>query len=160
MIRKASQLIPPVALVFVIACFISTISWVDANPCSAASSIAKAPIAGHSSAIDTTEAHIAQLQVAMMITKDQEALWNNLVQVMRENAQEMDTIAKDRSNGAKKMNAVDRLNLHAQIIETHFHQLQKFIPPFDALYASMSDEQKKRTDILFQKGMTKKYRNK
>jgi len=43
---------------------------------------------------------------------------------------------------------------HSQITEAQSNQLKKFIPPFEALYNSMSDEQKKITDTTFRTGMT------
>jgi len=38
--------------------------------------------------------------------------------------------------------------------------MKKFIPPFEALYTSMSDEQKKTTDTLFRTGKHGKHRMK
>jgi hypothetical protein len=44
------------------------------------------------------------------------------------------------------------LKFHSQLIEAHLSQTKKFIPPFEELYGSMSDEQKKRADAIFQEG--------
>jgi hypothetical protein len=44
------------------------------------------------------------------------------------------------------------MKFHSQITEAHLDQLKKFIPPFEAFYASMSDEQKKTTDTIFRTG--------
>jgi hypothetical protein len=75
---------------------------------------------------------------------------------MRENAKDMDaltdTLAKERAEGTKTMNAVEHMKFHSQITEAHLDQLQKFIPPFEALYDSMSDEQRKTTDTIFRTG--------
>jgi hypothetical protein len=38
--------------------------------------------------------------------------------------------------------------------------MKKFIPPFEALYASMSDEQKKITDTIFRTERHGKHRRK
>ena len=71
---------------------------------------------------------------------------------MRENAKEMDALAKERAENTNTMNSVERMKLHSQITKAHLDQLEKLIPPFEAFYSSMSDEQKKTTDTIFQTG--------
>jgi hypothetical protein len=50
------------------------------------------------------------------------------------------------------MNAVEHMKFHSQITQAHLDQMNKLIPPFEALYASMSDEQKNITDTTFRTG--------
>ena len=71
---------------------------------------------------------------------------------MRENAKYMDALTKDRAENAKTMNALEHMKFHSQLTEAYLDQQKKFLPPFEALYASMSDEQKKNTDTLFRTG--------
>ncbi|MGA2332787.1 MAG: Spy/CpxP family protein refolding chaperone [Syntrophales bacterium] len=146
----------PVTLVIVMVAFLSTIFFVNANLSFAASGKKKSPAVAKTSAVEQTEARIKQLQGALKITEAQTELWNNLTQVMRENAKDMDaltdTLAKERAEGTKTMNAVEHMKFHSQITEAHLDQLQKFIPPFEALYDSMSDEQRKTTDTIFRTG--------
>ncbi len=145
----------PVILVVVMVAFLSTIFFVNANLSFAAAG-KKSPAVAKTSAVEQTEARIKQLQAALKITEDQKELWDNLTQVMRENAKDMDTLtdtlAKERTEGTKTMNAVEHMKLHSQITEVHLAQLQKFIPPFEALYDSMSDEQKRTTNTIFSTG--------
>ncbi len=47
------------------------------------------------------------------------------------------------------MTAVDDLRSYSAITDAHAEGLKKFIPVFEALYASMSDAQKKNVDTLF-----------
>ena len=79
---------------------------------------------------------------------------------MRENAKDMDALTKDRAKNTKPMNAVEHMKLHSQITEAHLDQLKKLIPPFEALYASMSDEQKETTDTIFRTGKHEKPKRK
>ena len=132
--------------------FLSTIFFANANPSFAASGKKKSSAVARTSAVEYTEAQIKQLQGALKITEAQKELWNNLTQVMRENAKDMDALTKDRAENTKTMNAVEHMKFHSQITEAHLDQLKKFIPPFEALYASMSDEQKKITDTIFRTG--------
>jgi hypothetical protein len=64
----------------------------------------------------------------------------------------MDAFTKERAENTKTMNAVEHMKLHSEITETHLNQMKKLIPPFEALYAGMSDEQKKSTDTIFRTG--------
>jgi hypothetical protein len=64
----------------------------------------------------------------------------------------MDAFIKDNAENTKSMNAVEHMKFHSQITELHLDQLKKLIPPFEAFYASMSDKQKKTTDIIFRTG--------
>ena len=71
---------------------------------------------------------------------------------MRENAKEMDALSKDRAEKSKGMNAVEHLKFHSQITEAHLNQQKKLIPPFEALYNSLSAEQQKIADTVFKTG--------
>ena len=140
--------------------FLSAIFLANAHLSLAASSTKKAAEITRGSAVERTEARIKELHAALKITDSQKELWNTLTLVMQDNAKDMDALAKDRTETTKTMNAVERLKFHSRITEAHFKQLQKFIPPFEALYASMSDKQKKTTDSLFRKGINRKNKRK
>jgi hypothetical protein len=140
--------------------FLSTIFLVNANTSIAASGKKKSPAVARISAVEHTEARIVELQGALKITKDQEPLWSNLTLVMRDNAKNMDALTKDRAEITKTMNAVERMKFHSQISEARLDQLKKFIPPFEALYATLSDEQMKTADTLFRTGKHGKNRKK
>jgi hypothetical protein len=154
--QKAYQIAFSATLVVVIVAFLSTIFFANANPSFAAAGKKKSSAVARPSAAAHTEAQIKQLQGALDITEAQQELWDNLTQVMRENAKDMDALtdalAKERAEGTKTMNAVEHMKLHSRITAAHSEQLEKFIPPFEAFYDSLSDEQKKSTDTIFQTG--------
>jgi hypothetical protein len=150
--QKSYQVAIPVALVVVMVAFLSTIFFVNANLSFAASGKKTSSAVARTSAVEHTEAQIKQLQGALNFTETQKELWINLTQVMRENAKDMDAFTKERAENTKTMNAVEHMKLHSQITETHLNQMKKLIPPFEALYAGMSDEQKKSTDTIFRTG--------
>jgi phage protein D len=162
--RKAYQVAFSATLVMVMVAFLSTIFFVNANLSFAASGKKKSSAVARTSAVAYTEAQIKQLQGALNITEAQKELWNNLTQVMRENAKDMDAftdaLTKERAESTKTMNAVEHMKFHSQITEAHSDQLKKFIPPFEALYSSMSDEQKKSTDTIFRTGVYGKSKRK
>ena len=154
--RKAYQVAVPVTLVVVMMAFLAAIFFANANLSFAASSKKKSSAVARTSAVEHTEAQIKQLQGALKITEAQKELWINLTQVMRENAKDMeafsDARAKERAEGTKTMNAVEHMKIHSQITEAQLNQMKKLVPPFEALYASMTDEQKKSTDTIFRTG--------
>ena len=158
--RKTYQVVFGASLVVVMAAFLSTIFFANASPSFAASHKKKSSEVAIGSPIDQTEARIKELQGALNITTAQNDLWNNLTLVMRDNAKEMAALTKDRTENAKTMNAVETMKFHSQITETHLNQMKKFMPPFEALYASMSDEQKKSTDDIFRTGKHGKHHGK
>jgi hypothetical protein len=150
--RKAYQIVFSATLVLVMAAFLSAIFFVNPNLSFAASAKKKSQTIATTSAVEHTEAQIKQLQGTLNITEAQQGLWNNLTSVMRENAKDMDALTKEKAENAKPMNAVEHMKLHSQITEAHLAQLKKLIPPFEAFYNSMSDQQKNITDMVFRTG--------
>jgi hypothetical protein len=142
----------PVALVALMVALLSTIIFVNANTSCAATGKKKSPEAVRTSAVELTEDRIKMLQSALKISEPQQVLWNNLTVVMRENAKDMDVLTMVRAENPKVMSAVEHLKFHAQTTEAHLAQQKRFIPPFEALYTSMSDEQKQITDTIFRTG--------
>lgn len=105
--------------------------------------------AAKASRADRVEARITMLHATLKITPAQEDLWQNVTQVMRDNARTMEALTKARAAQAKTMTAVEDLNSYSEIAEAHAAGLKKFVPAFQALYASMSDAQKANANTLF-----------
>ena len=142
----------PVTLAVVMVAFLAALFFADANLSFAASGKEKSSAVARPSAVAYTETQIKQLQDTLNITAAQEELWNSLTTVMRDNAKDMDAFTKDRAESTKTMNSVERMKFYSQITKAHLDQLEKLIPPFEAFYVSMTDQQKSITDIIFQTG--------
>ena len=139
------------AFVIAAVAFFVAIAFANANP-SAVSGGKNPAAAAKTSHVDRTEARIKELHGTLKITQPQEELWNALIQVMRENAKTMDTLIQARAEKAKAMNAVEDLKSYSEIVAANAEGLKKFIPAFEALYAAMSDDQKKNADVIFRTG--------
>ena len=113
---------------------------------SATPSLAASPKA---SKADRVEARIKELHTKLMITPEQEEAWNNVAQVMRDNAKTMEALIKARSENASTMTAIDDLKSYGEIAQAHADGIKKFTSVFEPLYAGMSDAQKKSADMLF-----------
>ena len=57
-----------------------------------------------------------------------------------------------KSSAVGKTTAVGQMKFRVLISQAHTDQLKKFIPPFESLYGSMSDQQKKDTDTILLTG--------
>lgn len=119
-----------------------------------------APEKQKASKVDRTEARIKELHSKLKITEAQEEQWNKLAEVMRENAATMEPLVKARQEKGPTLNAVDDLKSYSKIADAHAEGLKKFIPVFEVLYASMSDDQKKNADKIFMKHDQKRAKRK
>jgi hypothetical protein len=162
--QKTYQVAFPVMLVLVMVAFLSAIFLANANLSFAAPGKKQSPAINRTSAVEHTEAQIKQLQGTLNINETQKELWNNLTAAMRENAKDMEALAaqraKDRAENTKPLNAVEHMKLHSEITKAHLSQLDKLIPPFEAFYASLSDQQKNITDMIFRTGKYGKQKRK
>jgi len=95
------------------------------------------------------EVHIADMHAKLKITPAQEDQWSKVAEVMRENARSMDALARSRFEHAKTMTAVEDLQSYGEITDAHADGIKRLTPVFAALYASMSDAQKKEADAMF-----------
>ena len=161
--QKAYRVAVPATLIVVMLVFLSAIFLASAN-LSFAAAKKKSPAVQRTSAVEYTENQIKQLQGALKITEAQQEAWDNLTAVMRENAKDMDalrdSIKKERVDSTKNMNAVEHMKFHSQMTSAQSEQLEKQIPPFEAFYDSLSDEQKKITNTVFQTGRNGKAKRK
>ena len=113
---------------------------------------AKAAV-GAKPAIDhEEEQHINQLHDQLKITPEQEALWNNVAEIMRSNDKKIDALVKERHDKASTMTAVEDLRSYSEVTETHAADIKTFIPAFVRLYDSMSAAQKATADNVFRTG--------
>lgn len=154
--RKTYQGAIPRTVVVMMVAFLAAIFFANADPSFAASGKQKSSPVVRTSAVEYAETQIKQLEGALNITEAQKESWNNLTRVMRENAKDMDaftdTHTKERAESTKTMNAVERMKFHSEITKMQLDQLEKLIPPFEAFYSGMSDQQKNITDLVFQTG--------
>lgn len=98
---------------------------------------------------ERVDAQITRLHRELKITSAQDTQWNTFAQVMRDNAQKMDGLYAQSMQGAADRNAVQDMQSYAALSKAHADSVQALVDPFQALYASMSDSQKKTADAVF-----------
>ena len=100
---------------------------------------------------ERVEARIKALHEQLHITDAQEAQWNDVARVMRDNAKSIEDLIKQRDQNIKTMNAMDDLRSYQALAEAHSEGLKKLVAAFGVLYDGMSDDQKKIADTVFRR---------
>lgn len=101
---------------------------------------------------DQIEKHIAHLHDQLQITAPEEVVWKDFAQVMRDNSTRMNALIEKWSQEKGQKNAVENLKAHAEMAEEHAQAMRKLVPALETLYNSMSPEQKKGADMVFNHG--------
>ncbi|MGO8916907.1 MAG: Spy/CpxP family protein refolding chaperone [Stellaceae bacterium] len=102
--------------------------------------------------VDPIRARIKYLHDRLRITPAQEPLWATVAQVMRDNTTAVAPLLRERLQSAEKGNAVDTLGAYEKLGEAQLDGLKKFTTAFEALYAGLSNDQKKIADAVFRLG--------
>ena len=98
------------------------------------------------------DAQIADLQKKLRITPAQQPQFDAFAQVMRQNAQQMDTVMAQQEQNPKRT-AVEDLRASVQQAEAEAEGLKRLLPALQSLYDSLPDQQKRLADsILVQSG--------
>ena len=92
---------------------------------------------------------IIDLHSRLHITQDQSQQWDQFAQQMRDNARDIDQAYQQRAQKIGSMSAVDNMKSFADIEQQRAQDMQKLVPAFQNLYASLSDQQKQTADQLF-----------
>jgi len=92
------------------------------------------------------DGQIAELQKRLAITEQQKPQFDAFTQVVRQNAQTMDTLVQQEQKTPH--NAVEDLRSSAKIAQEEADALKRLLPAMEALYASLSDQQKRTADQL------------
>lgn len=102
------------------------------------------------------EKHIVRLHDQLQITAPQEAAWNDFAQVMRDNSKRMNTLIEKWTPTKGNRTAMENLKVHSEFTDEHAQALRKLVSAFEPLYNSMSPEQKKNADQVFEQEKGKK----
>lgn len=160
--KKVYRFTRPATPVVVMTVFLAAIFFIWTNlsiaatdtekPAKAGPAVSATPPKARLSHVERTDAQTAKLKDALKITPEQQGKWDVLVQVMKDNAKDMDEQRKARTKKRSEMNAVEDMNNFIQVSEIHVAGMKKMVPVFEDLYKSMSDEQKKNADSIFKTG--------
>jgi periplasmic protein CpxP/Spy len=103
-------------------------------------------------AVDQTAARIKYLHDRFRVTTEQEPLWDPVAQAIRESAEDLTPLLKERLRAATNGSAPDLLRSYEALGDAQLDNLKKIIAAFDPLYAGLSDSQKKIADAVLREG--------
>jgi len=111
----------------------------------------KAPAAqaATSNKVETVEQRITTLKAALKVTPDQESKWEGVAKAMRENASSMDKLVQEKQGKMANMNAVDDLKTYQEFSQANLDGLKNLTSAFKTLYDTMTPDQKKNADHVF-----------
>ena len=95
---------------------------------------------------------IKELHDKLHITTAQEKQWEEVADAMRETAKEVRTKLTERADKVKtaSLTAVDELHAYQDLQQVQYDGVKRLVGPFETLYASMSSDQKKNADEVFE----------
>jgi hypothetical protein len=99
-------------------------------------------------AVEDVEDQIRILQKELMITESQRELWYDVVLVMRQNAEETDAFDRKTARDRNPPTLVEQMRIYARATEIRLDQLDRLLPPFQAFYSLLSDEQRRVADAM------------
>lgn len=114
-----------------------------------AASTPAAPTPAGARAHPVVEKRIADLRAKLKITPDEGKPFDDFAQVMRDNANRMGDLMKDRTQGMATMTALDHMKAYEAMSQAHADNMQRLLPAFSRLYDAMTPEQKKLADQSF-----------
>jgi periplasmic protein CpxP/Spy len=103
-------------------------------------------------AFDQTAARIKYLHDRLRITAEQEPLWDAVAQAIRDSAEGLTPLLKERLGAATNGSAPEVLRSYETLGDTQLNSLRKIIAAFDPLYTDLSDSQKKIADAVLREG--------
>lgn len=92
---------------------------------------------------------LADMRAQLQITHAQEPKWRRFAGVMRANARALDLANRRRAERIDSMNAVENMMSYARIERRRGMDIDRLVPAFRALYASLTPAQKRTADELF-----------
>jgi periplasmic protein CpxP/Spy len=144
-------------------CRTTAIATAAAVGLSAFAALAAAPLAGDPTAtppaktqpsqghmkVEGIEQRVADLHAKLKITPEQQPQWDQFAQVMRDNARDMEGTFKARIKAMPSMTATQNMKSYAELAASHAQNVEKLVPVFQALYDTMSADQKRAADEIF-----------
>ena len=116
-------------------------------PAPAQSPAGQKPAAGQPAG-DPVESQLGDIKKRLNITAAQQSQFDQFAAVVKQNAQAMQSLMQSAGQNAQQ-NAVEGLRTAANFAQTEADNLKRLVPALETLYASLSDQQKRAADQLF-----------
>jgi protein CpxP len=94
---------------------------------------------------DEVEQEVTELRDRLHITPAQQQQFDAFAEILRKNAQDLDALMQQKN---PKANAVEDMRFYLQFTEAQAEGLKRLLPVFQALYDSLTDQQKRAADAV------------
>jgi hypothetical protein len=94
------------------------------------------------------EGRLAAVKAELSITDAQTAAWEAYASAVKARATSMQSMHASMMQTMQTGSAVDRMKAHVQAMENMVESMKEIQPVTEALYAALTDEQKKKADVL------------
>lgn len=98
------------------------------------------------------EGRLAYLKAELAITDAQTEAWNGYVSAAKARATTMQGMHATMMQAMQSGSAIERMEAHAQAMQNMVDSMKALKPATEALYKVLSDEQKKKADLLLGSG--------
>jgi hypothetical protein len=95
-----------------------------------------------------TDGRIAFIKAELAITDAQNSVWDAYAAALRKNLESMQSMRKTMMSATQPASPVERLDLHISTMDSRLQALKEVKPALAALYAALSEGQKKKADEL------------
>ncbi|MGI4813460.1 MAG: Spy/CpxP family protein refolding chaperone [Janthinobacterium lividum] len=129
--------------------FLSTPAWAQTPASGAAPGAAPSTASRAQKHEGFIEKRLTDLHARLQITDQQSSQWDAFAQTMRDSADKTAQAYQERAKNVASLNADDAMKSYAALAQLHADNTQKLATSFSALYAVLSDSQKKTADVLF-----------
>jgi hypothetical protein len=100
----------------------------------------------------TMEGQLAYLKAELAITDAQKEAWDAYVNAVKARATTMQGMRAAMMQSMQSGSAVDRMDAHTQAMQSMVESMKATKPATEALYKVLTDEQKKKADLLLGNG--------
>jgi len=100
------------------------------------------------SAPSFVEGRIAFIKAELAITDAQKGVWEAYAAALRKNLESMQQMRTTMMGATRPANPVERLDLHISTMESRLQSLKEVKPALAALYAALSEDQKKGAESV------------
>ena len=97
------------------------------------------------------EAQLGDIKKRLNITAEQQPQFEQFATIVKQNAQAMESMMQKEAQTAER-SAVEGLRTAASFAQAEADNLKRLVPALEALYASLSEQQKRTADQLFNSG--------
>ena len=98
------------------------------------------------------EGRLAYIKAELGITDAQTEAWNDYVSAVKARATTMQGMHTTMMQTMQSGSAVERMEAHTQAMQSMVESMKALKPATEALYKVLSDEQKKKADLLLGAG--------